>query len=304
MDIFISHSSKDNKYGEIIVQLLIDIGVNRNEIVYTSKSGFGIPKGQNIFQWLKSKLTESPFVIYILSENYYSSIPCLNEMGAAWVIENEHLAFITPEFNISDKKFRDGAIDPREMVVFIDKEEDILEFIEIISKKKNLNNSLLHINQVVKKYKSSLEEANSNMNIEDDEKNLTSVSSSTYELFENDIISSQLIEEEILLIRYMTDIGTSTLGDRWMADGEIENIKAWESENTLNNKLSSNYQKALNRFITREYLDVNSTTSYGNPREYILKKDISKGILTLSKVVKEITDKALKENQISIEDIF
>ncbi len=106
MELFISHSSKDKEYGEALVTLLSDLGVQQKSIVFTSKEGFGIPKGQNIFNWLKSKLTNKPFVIYLLSDHYYSSIPCLNEMGAAWVIENDHLIFITPNFDLSDKRFR------------------------------------------------------------------------------------------------------------------------------------------------------------------------------------------------------
>ncbi len=89
MKIFISHSSRNKFYGEKLVDLLKSVGVKENEIIFTSNAAYGIPVGQNIFNWLKSQITEKPFVIYLLSEEYYQSIACLNEMGAAWIIENK-----------------------------------------------------------------------------------------------------------------------------------------------------------------------------------------------------------------------
>lgn len=44
MKYFISHSSKNLHYGESIVQLLIDIGVPHDDIIFTSKSGFEFQK--------------------------------------------------------------------------------------------------------------------------------------------------------------------------------------------------------------------------------------------------------------------
>lgn len=294
MEIFISHASKDNKLGDLIVQLLLDIGVANNDITYTSKIGYGIPKGQNIFQWLKGKLTQKPFVIYLLSENYYSSIPCLNEMGAAWVIENDHIAVITPGFDISDKKFTEGAIDPREIVVFSDQEDDILEFVEIVLARSNIITSLSIINQAVKKYMTSLnilEDA-----ITDVKTNYITIINRAYDEFVESVKNNKFIEEELLMIRYISDTGTTILGARWMTTQAIQAIEEWENRNSLNNKLSSHYQKVLSRFITREFVSVYSETSYGNPREYILENEISKIILFLNEDLKRITDGALEDN--------
>lgn len=105
MNFFISHSSKDIKYGEAVLQLLLDVGVLQHQIIFTSKAGYGIPKGKDIFAWLKSKINEKPFVIYLLSEEYYSSIACLNEMGAAWVIENEHIALLNRDSILTTLSF-------------------------------------------------------------------------------------------------------------------------------------------------------------------------------------------------------
>src|SRR5690606_19764724 len=90
MKIFISHSSRNKNYGNALVDLLIGVGISGDKIIFTSNDAYGIPTGQNIFTWLKSEINEKPYVIYLLSPEYYSSVACLNEMGAAWIVENEH----------------------------------------------------------------------------------------------------------------------------------------------------------------------------------------------------------------------
>lgn len=132
MKIFISHSSKNATYGQAIVDLLVAVGVNSEQIIFTSNDAFGIPTGQNIFNWLKARITEKPHVVYLLSTAYYSSIACLNEMGAAWVVENEHTMIFTPEFNTSSYEFQNGALDPREMGFKINNHDRVVEFIETL----------------------------------------------------------------------------------------------------------------------------------------------------------------------------
>ena len=100
MKIFISHSSKNEDYGNALVDLLINVGVSGEQVIFTSNDAYGIPTGQNIFNWLKNEINEKPYVIYLLSPEYYSSVACLNEMGAAWIVENEHTMIFTPNFNI------------------------------------------------------------------------------------------------------------------------------------------------------------------------------------------------------------
>ena len=62
----------------------------------------------------------------------------------------------------------------------------------------------------------------------------------------------------------------SSFGDRWMAEGQIENIKKWESKNSLDSMLSDNYGGCLEQFKQHHLVYESSWTSYGNPREYTL----------------------------------
>jgi hypothetical protein len=130
MKIFISHSSKNDDYGNALVDLLIGVGIIGEKIIFTSNDAYGIPTGENIFNWLKNRITEKPYVLYLLSPEYYTSVACLNEMGAAWVVENEHTMIFTPDFNLKSYEFQNGALDPREIGFYINNQDRLILFIE------------------------------------------------------------------------------------------------------------------------------------------------------------------------------
>jgi tetratricopeptide (TPR) repeat protein len=147
MKIFISHSSKNADYGRALVNLLTGVGVDHESIVFTSDTSYGIPVGKNIFDWLKAQLSDRPFVIFLLSPEYYSSVACLNEMGAAWIVENQHAAIFTPNFDLDDANFRNGALDPREIGFFINDEDRVTEFIDSLGKNFPITNKPVVINR-------------------------------------------------------------------------------------------------------------------------------------------------------------
>jgi len=152
MKIFISHSSKNANYGNALVNLLTGIGVKENQIIFTSNSAYGIPIGQNIFDWLKNKIVEKPYVLYLLSPEYYKSIACLNEMGAAWVIENKHTMIFTPNFKLDSPEFRNGAIDPRKIGFYINEHEKLIAFIEALRDDYDITSNQVLINQKIKEF--------------------------------------------------------------------------------------------------------------------------------------------------------
>lgn len=292
MKFFISHSSKDYEYGNELVKLLREIEVPKKDIVFTSKEGHGVPGGHNIFDWLKQKLREEMFVIYLLSDNYYESIVCLNEMGASWVLENKHRAIIIPGFDINSSNFSNGAIDPRRKVIFMDKEDSIIEFLESIIKQQRKEVGLNDIKDTVKEFLNSIEKIKQN---KADSVNLTQKETAKEKTMIRNITNNELSDEELLLLNYIIDMGTDTLGTGWMEEQEVVDIVKWENENFLNNYLSHNYKKAINKFKRRDFITVDEVTEYGNTRQYILKKDISKSLLNLPKKVKNRLDDVNKK---------
>ena len=102
-EIFISHSSKDKNYTDMLVDLLEDMGLRENQIFCSSVPGCDIPLGKNIFDDILSQFHYNELhVIFVLSENFYNSPVCLNEMGAAWALSTESNFILLPGFDFSE----------------------------------------------------------------------------------------------------------------------------------------------------------------------------------------------------------
>lgn len=133
--IFISHASKDKKYGSALVRLLEDIGVKSSDIIFTSDDEHCIPLEENITDYLKNQLDNNCYMIYLLSDNYFESPSCLNEMGAAWVKTNEYISIGVPNFSFSNEKFNGAFIDTKKIGFIMDNKTQILSFRNLIQKK-------------------------------------------------------------------------------------------------------------------------------------------------------------------------
>lgn len=118
--VFISHASTDKPFIELLVNLLEDIGLSENEIVCSSIPGYGIPLGKDIYDWLSEQFQNCELhIIFVLSENYYNSVACLNEMGAAWVLKQKYDTILLPKFDFPQIK---GAINPQQIGIKLDSE--------------------------------------------------------------------------------------------------------------------------------------------------------------------------------------
>lgn len=115
--LFISHSSEDEVLVEALVSMLQKIGFNKTNLFCSTIEGYGIDEGADIYETLRKKFTESKiYVVFVLSKNYYNSPACLNEMGAAWVLQSEYSTIIAPGFEVPDIK---GAINPRKLAIVL-----------------------------------------------------------------------------------------------------------------------------------------------------------------------------------------
>jgi len=267
MIIFISHSSKNAEYGHVLVELLREAGVGANEIVYTSNPAYGIPISSNIFQWLKSRVTERPCVIYLLSEEYYESIACLNEMGAAWVIESKGFMLFVPGFNLRSHEFNSGPLDPRSIGFFLDDEDRVTEFIEALRSDFSIIDNRVLINQSIRRYidkigqlKSLSLAGNAQISTSLDAARKTLVKNVSQEIgsdfsgapentanFLVDLKSGKLKDSDVMLIWYVYDQGRIKLMTGWQEEQEVNNIRTWEQDNDYSATLSLDYSNALRR---------------------------------------------------------
>ena len=81
-------------------------------------------------------------------------------------------------------------------------------------------------------------------------------------------------EIDKLFILYLIETKTNSLGDRWLADAQITDIKEWQSNNILNDKLSNNYGSCLNKFVNNNLCYPSDYTSNGNPRAFTIHKSL------------------------------
>lgn len=103
--IFISHSSVDIFYIKTLVLLFEQMGIKPESLFCSSDSTYGVPLGRDIYEYLKEQFNcFNIHVIFVLSENYYSSPAALNEMGAAWILQNKKTTILLPGFNHNDIK--------------------------------------------------------------------------------------------------------------------------------------------------------------------------------------------------------
>lgn len=117
--LFISHATLDKKIVETFVRLLEAIGVTRQQLFCSSINAYGIPQGAgNIYNYIQNEMSnDNLFVIMMLSNNYYNSYMCLNEMGAAWIKKSTYQSILLPGFDFPNIK---GAVDPRDICFKLD----------------------------------------------------------------------------------------------------------------------------------------------------------------------------------------
>lgn len=103
--VFISHSHKDKVIARGLVDLLEKVGLDKKNIIASSAPKAQLHTGAPIYKELRTALSnERVFVIFLLSDNFYSSTVCLNEMGAAWVMNADFHFMILPGFSFDRVK--------------------------------------------------------------------------------------------------------------------------------------------------------------------------------------------------------
>ena len=124
--VFVSHSSKDEQlvklFTDKILQLILKLDLDN--IFCTSIEGCSITSGDDFRKFIKSRLMNATHVIQIITENYKKSEVCLNEMGAAWVLENKIYPFIIDPITYENI----GFIHNPNQLLKLNRKEDLLKF--------------------------------------------------------------------------------------------------------------------------------------------------------------------------------
>lgn len=128
--IFISHSSKDEKYALELVNLLEAIGVEKVDIVCTTISGTRLKIGSDDYlEEIKRYIQESPIFICLFSENYLKSNMCMCEMGAGWITKNKKIVILIAETNFNRLE---NTVLSKSHGMKIEDENEVGELLELI----------------------------------------------------------------------------------------------------------------------------------------------------------------------------
>lgn len=102
--VFISHSSGDEKIVKSFVTQILRLGcgLQPKDIICTSLESTGVKTGEDIRNYLKINLKNCEYMFFMISDNYQKSGICLNEMGAAWVLDKKVKPFLFPNLNFTD----------------------------------------------------------------------------------------------------------------------------------------------------------------------------------------------------------
>jgi hypothetical protein len=133
--IFVSHSSKDTGLIKSFIDkiLKLTLKVDSDQIFCTSLEESSIKSGEDFRDAIKGSLQKATLVLLIITENYRTSEVCLNEMGAAWVLNNKIVSFIVPPVDYKSV----GFIQEPNQLLKLNKKEDILKFIDEEKKESN-----------------------------------------------------------------------------------------------------------------------------------------------------------------------
>lgn len=123
--IFISHNSKDSKKISELVKSLKLLGCN---VFYSSSASTNsIEYGSDFYDSIRREIKRSDLVIFMVSDNFYDSIPSLIEVGIAYSMKKKMIpiSFISGNY----KEDLRGVFNTNLRLASLDNQEDIVNIL-------------------------------------------------------------------------------------------------------------------------------------------------------------------------------
>lgn len=141
--IILTHSNNDKPYADAITTLLHNLGWNGNPIASshsdTQNSSAQSFSSSPILNYLHESPHEDTHAICLLSDHYYNSPACMNEIGAIWVLQRDISFLAVPGFDAAGERVQGSAIALPEAVAVMDDEEGMRGFLSHIKESLGLN---------------------------------------------------------------------------------------------------------------------------------------------------------------------
>lgn len=122
--VFISHRGTQTNFVSALVDLLEKCEFSKDNLFCSSVPGFNIALDDDTIDTLRSKFVDYRiYVIYVLTTDFFDSPYCLNEMGAAWVLQADYSIIVTKDM---DESKIDGVLSKtRTRISFKDQREQL-----------------------------------------------------------------------------------------------------------------------------------------------------------------------------------
>lgn len=97
--IFISHAGNDKAIIKLFVDYILKngLGLRDENIICTSFEETTMKGGEDIPLYIKKTIKASSVVLSMVSQNYRRSEVCMNEVGAAWALDNSPIQIVLPD---------------------------------------------------------------------------------------------------------------------------------------------------------------------------------------------------------------
>ncbi|MBZ9621425.1 toll/interleukin-1 receptor domain-containing protein [Clostridium sp. FP2] len=268
MKVFISHSNSDSPQINEFIKALERLGC---EIFYSSKAHMNsIGFGENFYKIIKKEIENSDYILAMLSDNFYNSIPCQIEIGIAYAFDKK----IKP-IGIENKSYRDllkGVFTTNDRLAIISNEEDVIGILSLFS-----SETL----KVVSYAKDIVLKVNSYKEIgckEIGQDTLAITSSINKDYIEELIITGQININECIFLMYMVAKRRYKFEWAWQKEKGINKFKEWIDLGIycIEGDSSEVYEDIINHFCDLALLDKTEMTSEGNVRLYGLKPEYAK----------------------------
>lgn len=172
--VFISHSSKDIEFILQLNDFLYGLGIPKDKIFCSSIEGQGVKHGNRIEDTVKTYLSKSAIIVYVLSRNFLESQACMQELGVGWMNNESKKCFYFKLDDITMDEIK-GFINTSYKFTMIS-QESLSEFIDEFCEVTGLANiksseTIKLIKSLMNKSSSFIERIVAEKDLSSDEKN-------------------------------------------------------------------------------------------------------------------------------------
>ncbi len=230
--IFISHRSSDKAFASVLESFLVKCGVSYELIFCSSLPGNDIKQG--ISGEIRASLKTSQIDFVILSDDYYNSAYCINEVGIIWFKDGSiKIPICLPEIN-EDSML--GFFDKEYKIRRLDNVTDIETICDLIRPLcTNFITSTAKLNSYIATFIEEYKQALASRIVISQ----VPITSKEPNPLEEKILKGEFVDDELLLFKYLFETQTNVIHSDYLL------VNEWLKKNNINRQLNESSQEML-----------------------------------------------------------